>query len=172
VRTPPNKRLQLTPNSSIQLVRGTVLAADAVPQRWRSALLGAAEPHVRWADAGRQMSRKEKLGRRLGAVETELRKLLHTALTEQVAGRRSLVFVNEQFNPSDLRESWLDPVAAELLKLSLEAQDLRAQLGHAADEGPAFLYLEACHRGADPSNPHELGPIRLAQELLERLRSS
>jgi hypothetical protein len=39
-----HKRLQLTPNSSFQSIRGTVLAAGAVPQRWRSALLGAAEP--------------------------------------------------------------------------------------------------------------------------------
>jgi len=40
------KRLQLTPNSLFQSIRGTVLAADAVPQRWRSALLVAAEaPH-------------------------------------------------------------------------------------------------------------------------------
>jgi hypothetical protein len=44
---PPNKRLQLTPNSSFQSIRGTVLAAGDVPQRWRSALLGAAEPPVR-----------------------------------------------------------------------------------------------------------------------------
>jgi hypothetical protein len=41
------KRLQLTPNSSFQSVRGTVLATEAVPQRWQSALLGAAEPHIR-----------------------------------------------------------------------------------------------------------------------------
>jgi hypothetical protein len=39
------KRLQLTLNSSFQSIRGTVLAAGAAPQRWRSALLGAAEPH-------------------------------------------------------------------------------------------------------------------------------
>lgn len=30
---PPDKRLQLTPNSSLQSIRGTVLAAGAVPQR-------------------------------------------------------------------------------------------------------------------------------------------
>jgi len=41
------KRLQLTPNSSFQSIHGTVLAAVAVPQRWRSALLGAAEPPIR-----------------------------------------------------------------------------------------------------------------------------
>jgi hypothetical protein len=41
------KRLQLTPNSLLQSIRGTVLAAGGVPQRWRSALLGAAEPPVR-----------------------------------------------------------------------------------------------------------------------------
>jgi hypothetical protein len=46
-RQPPNKRLQLTPNSSFESVRGTVLAVGAAPQRWRSALLGAAEPQVR-----------------------------------------------------------------------------------------------------------------------------
>jgi hypothetical protein len=40
----PNK---LTPNSLFQSIRGTVLAAGTVPQRWRSALLGAAEPPVR-----------------------------------------------------------------------------------------------------------------------------
>jgi hypothetical protein len=45
--SPPNKALQLSPNSSFQSIRGTLLAAAAVPQRWRSALLGAAEPHVR-----------------------------------------------------------------------------------------------------------------------------
>jgi hypothetical protein len=39
--------LQLTPNSSFQSIRGTVLAAGAVAQRWRSALLAAAEPHIR-----------------------------------------------------------------------------------------------------------------------------
>lgn len=43
----PDKRLQLTPNSSFKSVRGTLLAAEAVPQRWRSALLSAAEPLVR-----------------------------------------------------------------------------------------------------------------------------
>ena len=46
---PSNKRLQLTPNSSFQSIRGTVLAAGTVPRRRRSALLGAAEPHVRYA---------------------------------------------------------------------------------------------------------------------------
>jgi len=45
----PSKRLQMTPNSSSQSIRGTVLAAGAVPQRWRSALLGAAELPIRWA---------------------------------------------------------------------------------------------------------------------------
>jgi hypothetical protein len=40
--------LQLTPNSSFQSIRGTVLAAGGVPQRWRSALLAAAEPHIRY----------------------------------------------------------------------------------------------------------------------------
>jgi hypothetical protein len=29
---PPNKRLQLTPNSPFQSIRGTVLAAGAVPR--------------------------------------------------------------------------------------------------------------------------------------------
>jgi hypothetical protein len=43
----PNKRLQLTLDSSFQSDRGTVLAACAVPQRWQSALGGAAEPHIR-----------------------------------------------------------------------------------------------------------------------------
>jgi len=44
---PYNKRLQLTPNSFFQSDRGIVLATGVVPQRWQSALLGAAEPHVR-----------------------------------------------------------------------------------------------------------------------------
>jgi len=47
---PSNARLQLPPKSSFQSVRGTVRAAGSVPQRWRSALLGAAEPHVSSAD--------------------------------------------------------------------------------------------------------------------------
>lgn len=42
-----SKRLQLTPNGSFQPIRGAVLAAGAVPQRWRSALWGASEPPVR-----------------------------------------------------------------------------------------------------------------------------
>jgi hypothetical protein len=44
---PPNQRLQLTPNISLQSVRGNVLAAGTAPQRWLSALLGAAEPPIR-----------------------------------------------------------------------------------------------------------------------------
>ncbi len=39
----PNKRLQLTPNCSVQSIRGTVLAAGTVPRPWRSAPLAAAE---------------------------------------------------------------------------------------------------------------------------------
>jgi hypothetical protein len=46
-RLPHDKRLQLTPNSSLQSIRGTVLAAGTAPQRWRSAPLGAAEPLIR-----------------------------------------------------------------------------------------------------------------------------
>ena len=45
--SPLNKRLQLTPNSLSQSIRGTVMAADALLQRWRSALSGAAEPLIR-----------------------------------------------------------------------------------------------------------------------------
>jgi hypothetical protein len=45
--SPPNEQLQLAPNSSLRSIRGNVLAAGAVPQRWRSAVLGAAEPHIR-----------------------------------------------------------------------------------------------------------------------------
>lgn len=44
---PSNKRLQMTPNSWLQSIRVTVPAAGAVAQRWRPALLGAAEPQVR-----------------------------------------------------------------------------------------------------------------------------
>jgi len=40
---PPNKALQLTPNSWPQSRPGGILAAAAQPQRWRSALFGAAE---------------------------------------------------------------------------------------------------------------------------------
>jgi hypothetical protein len=45
-------RLQRTPNSPFQSIRGKVLATDAMPQRWQSALLGAAEPHIRYATEG------------------------------------------------------------------------------------------------------------------------
>jgi hypothetical protein len=44
---PHNKRLHLTLNSPFHTIRGTVLTAGAVPQRWRSALLRAAEPLIR-----------------------------------------------------------------------------------------------------------------------------
>ncbi len=50
------KRLQLTPNSSFQSIGGIVLAAGAVPLRWRSALLGAAEPPILWAASGRSIA--------------------------------------------------------------------------------------------------------------------
>jgi len=42
---PPNKALQLTPSSWPQSGHGGILAAAAQPQRWRSALFGAAERH-------------------------------------------------------------------------------------------------------------------------------
>jgi len=44
-----NERLQLTPNSSFQSIRGTALAADDVAQRRQSALVGAAESPIRQA---------------------------------------------------------------------------------------------------------------------------
>jgi len=40
---PPNKPLQLTPNSAVQPIRGSILAAGVPAQRWRSARFGAAE---------------------------------------------------------------------------------------------------------------------------------
>jgi hypothetical protein len=45
----PNERLQLPPNSSLQSIRGSILAAAAVPQRSRSAVSGAAGMPVGWA---------------------------------------------------------------------------------------------------------------------------
>jgi len=42
-----HKRLQLTPNNSFQSIRTAILAASAVRQRWRSALLVATEPPLR-----------------------------------------------------------------------------------------------------------------------------
>lgn len=46
---PPNQRLQLTPNSSVQSFVVVFWRRGTVPQRRRLALLCAAEPPIRWA---------------------------------------------------------------------------------------------------------------------------
>ena len=66
----PNKRLQLTPNSSLQSIRGTVLAAGTVPQRWWSALLGAAEPPIRGGWVAGKTAQNRKLRKRYRRSET------------------------------------------------------------------------------------------------------
>lgn len=50
--------------SSIQSMRGTVLAAVVVPQRWRPALLGAAEPRAVWQRARRAYAASQRIDRR------------------------------------------------------------------------------------------------------------
>jgi hypothetical protein len=73
------KRLQLTPNSSFQSIRGSVLAAGGVPQRWRSALPGAAEPPLRWAAMVHRLRGNEGRARRAFLSPARARELLATA---------------------------------------------------------------------------------------------
>ena len=115
------------------------------------------------------MTRQSKQEAALAAIETELASRLRAILPGVVAGSRTAIFINQEFNPHNLLAAHYDADSDDLLRLSREAEKLREQLELPSDEGPAHLYLEACQELADLGDPHRLGPRRLAERVLDRL---
>ena len=114
------------------------------------------------------MSHDSKLVASLEAAEGELTRRLLRCLPEASISGRNL-FSNSEFNPYGLLQAHLDPDAEECLKLAHEALRLCERLDLPPGEGPAHLYLDACRQLADLSNPHRLGPRRLAKRVLAAL---
>lgn len=114
-------------------------------------------------------SRHAKQLEQLESLESELRGRLTAVLPRLAVRRRTLIFTNREFNPHALLAAHMDREAEVLLDLSRHVEQLRRELVLPLGEGPAHLYLAACEESADLSNPHRLGPRRLAERVLSAL---
>jgi hypothetical protein len=111
----------------------------------------------------------DKEQRQLRHVEAKLLDRLRRLLPAVVAGRGTDVFINSEFDPHDYAAAgWRSSEPEELLRLAREAQALRRDLGMPND-GPGYLFLQACAECADLGDHHRLGPRRLAERLLKEL---
>ena len=85
-----------------------------------------------------------------------------------VAGKRTAIFTNSEFNPHGLLKNHYDDESDDLLSLARRAEKLRRAL-ELPLEGPAHLYLVACEDSSNLSDAHSLGPRRLAERILNDL---
>lgn len=108
------------------------------------------------------------LERQLDQLETELATRLASDLPSVAAGHDSLYFYNADHNPSGFSSNKLSRRGSEAYLLACEIRDLRARLE--LDSGClAAVFIETVRDHADASNPHRLGPKRLAAWLAEQL---
>lgn len=103
------------------------------------------------------MSRRDKERRRVLDAERELRDRLLAHLRVVAAGRNTAFFETE--------ERWASPDGIAILAEARRIERLAAQNG---EEAPvAAMVIDAFRRAQDKDDHHRLGPIRLAQALLE-----
>ena len=107
----------------------------------------------------------------MAGIEADLRKRLEAALENVAQGNNSLFFHTREFNPYDLADHMLPKASAELSDSAVEALRLREVLGEPVEESVAFAFRRALRRASDLADHHRPGPARMAQELLDDLRS-
>ncbi len=105
--------------------------------------------------------------RLLHGAEQTLRQSLLEILPE-VAFSGEYVFFNSQFNPLNLNPQHMSKQGEALLQSALACVEMREALGFPVAGSVGDLFLASC-REASSSNPHRLGPRRLAANLLEHL---
>ena len=114
-------------------------------------------------------ARTSKQRVRLDMLEAELLRKLIAQLKIVADGKDTLFFTTAEFNPFDLPQHMLSPVAEELSELSLEAIRLRELLGEPDEQSVGHVFRRALREATDISNHQRLGPIRRAAQLLAAL---
>ena len=117
------------------------------------------------------MSRKEKQAERLAALESELRSRLMTALESVAAGKNTLFFMTYEFNPHNLPEHMLASGTAHLSDLASQALELSAILDDPGGAPVATVFRRYLARANSIADHHRPGPARLAQEMLDELKT-
>ncbi len=116
------------------------------------------------------MSRHEKQRERLGLLEQDFLSMLRRQLARVADGYETAFFHAERFSsvyPNTYLRQQNRPIEA-ILSLGDEILKLCEQLDQ--QPWPTVLALHgACEQANDYSNPHRLGPIRLAQRLLAEI---
>jgi hypothetical protein len=112
-------------------------------------------------------AREEKRRRALSAAVDDFRARLIPLLKAVSEGRNTGFFVTERNNPWS--EVPCSPDGSEILNRAAWILEEAEQLGN--DDGSlcAGKVVKAFRVANDLSNPHRLGPIRLAQQLLAEL---
>jgi hypothetical protein len=117
------------------------------------------------------VSRVEKQLRRLVSMEADFVRRLEAELEGVARGENTSFFETPELNPHDFPPHAFSKVAMDLSEVAAETLRLRELLGMPAEDSPAALLHDAQRRSADLGDPHRLGPIRMAKELLKKLRS-
>src|SRR4249919_3529666 len=112
-------------------------------------------------------SRQDKLENQLAAAESELLKLLVTALPH-TAQNGDMLFFNSSF-PAYLGDHLLSERSELLLSLASQSVALREQLGLPVIGSAGQLFLSACSEAANTANENRRGPRQLAAWLLGEL---
>ena len=105
----------------------------------------------------------------LCSLGTELTQRLICELKEVSAGRKTLFFFSDEYNPHDLPAHLLFKETGELLQLARQSIALRELLVMAIDRCIGQLFIAACEENADLENHQRLGPKRLAARLLDEI---
>jgi hypothetical protein len=80
-----------------------------------------------------------------------------------------MFFFSPEHNPRNYPEHWFSETSYELLNLARESVKLRKLLVLPTERCIGRLFEAACTENADFSNPHRLGPLRLAARLLSEI---
>lgn len=116
------------------------------------------------------MSRAERLSRQLAALEAAFVASLVADLKRVQSGVDAMYFIVEELAPEGYRVHWLSRNCAQRWEEAQEILRLREMLGLPHESTPAEIFRATVVRYAE-RRPHDLGPIRLAERILEVLRS-
>ena len=105
----------------------------------------------------------------LCSLETEFTQRLTRELREVSAGKKTLFFFSDEYNPHDLPAHWLFKETGELLQLARQSIALRELLVMPIDRCVGQLFIAACEENADLENHQRPGPKRLAARLLDEI---
>jgi hypothetical protein len=117
------------------------------------------------------MPRKDfnRMEAELCQLEKELTERLRTELNTVSSGVNTLFFFTAEYDPHEFPEHYLSRASGELLGIARETIKLRKQLSMPVERCVGRLFESACREHSDLGNPHRLGPIRLAERLMNEI---